>query len=71
MPLPVTIRTPYIQLGQFLKVVNLVQTGGEVKAFLVSNPIKVNQVHEQRRGRKLYPGDLIDVGQQQFQITGL
>jgi ribosome-associated protein len=70
MPSPITIHTPYIQLGQLLKMVNAVQTGGEVKAFLVSNPIKVNHVHEQRRGRKLYPGDLIDVGQQQYQIVG-
>lgn len=67
----IEISTPYIQLGQFIKVVGLVQTGGEVKAYLNQQPIQVNQQPEQRRGRKLYPGDLVVIGKAQYLIKGL
>ena len=67
----VEIHTPYIQLGQFMKKIGLVESGGEVKAFLNQNPIQVNQVPEQRRGRKLYPGDRVIVLAKHFTIKGL
>jgi ribosome-associated protein YbcJ (S4-like RNA binding protein) len=67
----VEIHTPYIQLGQFMKKIGLVESGGEVKAFLNQNPIQVNQVPEQRRGRKLYPGDRVIVLTKHFTIKGV
>jgi ribosome-associated protein YbcJ (S4-like RNA binding protein) len=67
----VEIHTPYIQLGQLIKKIGLVESGGEVKAFLNQNPIQVNQVPEQRRGRKLYPGDRVIVLTQHITIKGL
>jgi ribosome-associated protein YbcJ (S4-like RNA binding protein) len=67
----VEIHTPYIQLGQFMKKIGLVESGGEVKAFLNQNPIHVNQVPEQRRGRKLYPGDRVIVLTKHFTIKGV
>jgi ribosome-associated protein len=66
----VVIKTPYIQLGQLVKLMGLVQTGGEVKPFLIQHPIQVNQHPDQRRGRKLYPGDLVVIGERQFLIKG-
>jgi len=57
----VPIRTDYIALGQFLKLADLIDTGGMAKAFLAEVPIKVNGEPENRRGRKLYPEDLIEV----------
>ncbi|MDC3414907.1 S4 domain-containing protein YaaA [Terrihalobacillus insolitus] len=56
----VSIQTEYIQLGQFLKLVNIVESGGMVKHFLSEYQIYVNGTLENRRGRKLYPGDVID-----------
>jgi ribosome-associated protein YbcJ (S4-like RNA binding protein) len=67
----VEIHTPYIQLGQFMKKIGLVESGGEVKAFLNQNPIQVNQVPEQRRGRKLYPGDRVIVLTKHFTIKAV
>jgi ribosome-associated protein YbcJ (S4-like RNA binding protein) len=67
----VEIHTPYIQLGQFIKKIGLVESGGEVKAFLNQNPIQVNQIPEQRRGRKLYPGDRVFVLNQHITIKGI
>ncbi len=67
----VEIHTAYIQLGQLIKKIGLVESGGEVKAFLNQNPIQVNQVPEQRRGRKLYPGDCVIVLTQHITIKGV
>jgi ribosome-associated protein len=57
----VPLRTGEITLGQLLKFVGFVPSGGEVKTFLQETSIKVNGEHENRRGRKLTTGDLIEV----------
>ena len=49
----------YITLVQFLKAANVVSTGGEAKFYLAENIVAVNGEPEQRRGRKLRPGDLV------------
>jgi ribosome-associated protein len=64
----VLIKTPYIQLGQLLKIVGVIQTGGETKHFLLHNHVFVNESQDQRRGRKLYPGDRVVIRDQQFLI---
>ena len=61
-PLPeelFAVNGPYITLGQLLKVAGVLGTGGEIKAFLDTVPVWVNGEPEARRGRKLYPGDLV------------
>ncbi|WP_186576857.1 S4 domain-containing protein YaaA [Aquibacillus kalidii] len=57
----IEIKTDYIQLGQFLKLANVLETGGMVKLFLADYEVKVNGELENRRGRKLYPGDQIEI----------
>lgn len=57
----VEIKTEYITLGQLLKFENIVESGGHVKLFLTEAKIKVNQIEENRRGKKLYPGDVIEI----------
>lgn len=57
----VSIRTEYILLGQFLKFAAIIGNGGESKAFLAQNTVKINGVEDQRRGKKLYNGDVIEV----------
>jgi ribosome-associated protein len=64
----IPINSPYITLGQLLKLVNLVGSGGEVKAFLRQEQVLVNGQMETRRGRKLYPGDEVRVADQTFRI---
>ena len=51
--------TEYLTLGQLLKMVNAISSGGMAKWFLSENIIYVNGEEEQRRGRKLYDGDLV------------
>ncbi len=55
----VEVRGEFIMLGQLLKLAGLVQTGGEVKGFLAETSIRVNGEHDNRRGRKLRPGDVV------------
>lgn len=49
----------YITLGQFLKLKDYVSSGGEAKRMILTFEITVNGEQENRRGRKLYPGDLV------------
>ncbi len=55
------LNSEYIKLDQFLKMTNIVSTGGEAKFYLMENEVLVNGVKENRRGRKLYPGDVVIV----------
>jgi len=49
----------FIKLDQFLKLAQVVQSGGEAKALIQSGQVMVNGVVETRRGRKLRPGDIV------------
>ena len=57
----VFIDTPYITLGQMLKEESVISTGGQAKWFLRENTVNVNDEPDDRRGRKLYPDDTVDV----------
>ncbi|MFD2368946.1 S4 domain-containing protein YaaA [Brevibacillus sp. GCM10020057] len=57
----VSIKTEYIALGQFLKLADVIDTGGMAKAFLAEVPIRINGELDNRRGRKLYPGDEVEI----------
>ncbi|WP_158633893.1 S4 domain-containing protein YaaA [Radiobacillus deserti] len=66
----IEIHTEYIPLGQFLKLANILESGGMVKMFLAENGVFVNDEFENRRGRKLYPGDKVTVeGIGTFQVV--
>lgn len=56
----IKIKTEYITLGQLLKYVNIINSGAEAKAFLQENYIIVNGEKENRRGRKIYPGYVVE-----------
>jgi ribosome-associated protein len=55
----VTIQTEYITLGQFLKLADIIDSGGMAKWFLQEHNIVVNGEEDNRRGRKLRDGDSI------------
>lgn len=59
----------YITLGQILKVLVLVYTGGETKIFLNDNIVLVNEIRETRRGRKLYKDDIVKVKNKVIKIV--
>lgn len=57
----VNLKTPYITLGQLLKIVDEISSGGQAKWYLSENAVKVNGERDQRRGRKLYPDDQVEL----------
>ncbi len=57
----IRITTPYITLGQLLKMTDWIDSGGQAKVAVKTLKIKVNGEKEDRRGRKLYPTDVIDI----------
>lgn len=62
------IKTEYITLSQFLKLANIVSSGGEAKNYLLNKKILVNNESENRKGRKLYKNDRILVENEDFII---
>ena len=58
----------YITLNVLLKITDIIETGGRAKIFLAENEVLVNGELENRRGRKLYRGDVIEVSKQAFVI---
>ena len=67
---PVPVRLP-ITLGQFLKVASFACSGGEAKALIGRGSVRVNGETEQRRGRKLLPGDVVQVDSAAAQVAAI
>ena len=55
------IDTEYIKLDSFLKAVNIFASGGEAKQAIQDGMVTVNGEVETRRGRKLRPGDRVEL----------
>jgi ribosome-associated protein len=51
-----------ITRGQILKFSGVAGSGGEAKTLIDGGDVQVNGTVEQRRGRKLAPGDVVEVG---------
>ena len=56
-----TINEEFITLGQFLKVLGIIGTGGEARWYLGENAVTVNGEPEARRGRKLRSNDIVTI----------
>jgi ribosome-associated protein len=55
--------TQLIRLGQYLKFLGLVATGGEAKVLIQDGQVRVNGEVETRRKRQLREGDRVEVGE--------
>lgn len=51
----------FITLGQLLKEEGIIPTGGAAKWFLREHQVKINGELDNRRGKKLRPGDEIEI----------
>ena len=65
----VEIRDDFIKLGQLLKLANLVSSGVEAKVVIQDGLVKVNGEVETRRGKKIYPQDVVEYQGQE--VTGI
>lgn len=55
----VEIWSEYITLGQLLKLLDYISNGAEAKEYLAEYTPKVNDEEDNRRGRKIRPGDIV------------
>ncbi|GLR20005.1 RNA-binding S4 domain-containing protein [Portibacter lacus] len=59
----------YVELKNLLKLLNYVNSGGEAKVIIQNGEILVNDEVELRRGRKLKPGDIVKINEDQIKIV--
>ena len=64
----VKITTEMITLGQLLKITDWISSGGEAKVAVKTLNIFVNGEKEDRRGRKLYPGDKVKIENKEYEV---
>ncbi|OJG18234.1 S4 domain-containing protein YaaA [Enterococcus canis] len=57
----VVLESDYMTLGQFLKEISVISSGGQAKWYLADTAVLVDGEPEQRRGRKLYAGMMVEV----------
>ena len=57
----ITITTEFIMLDSLLKFANAVATGGEAKQIVQDGLVKVNGETCTMRGKKIRPGDVVEV----------
>lgn len=65
------IKDEYIKLGQALKLAGLVGSGVEAKVLIQDGLVKVNGETDTRRGKKLYPGDVFEMEENQVKVVAL
>ena len=68
-PDPVPVGEAGIRLGQLLKLIGVVDTGGAARSLLEDGRIMVNGEVEVRRGRQLAVGDTVAAAGQSFLLT--
>lgn len=66
--LELKIESEYIKLDQFLKLADIASTGGHAKYLIQECVVKVNGEVETRRGKKLVPGDIVEVEGNQIKV---
>ena len=66
----VEIHTEFIKLQQVLKLAGMVGQGSDVKVLLQEGIVKVNGQVAAERGKKIHPGDVVEVeGMGSFTVT--
>lgn len=65
----IPIHTEWIRLDQFLKLAEVVGGGGEAKVRIQYGDVRVNGETDTRRGRKLHPGDRVEIDEEVFEVT--
>jgi len=67
----IEITTPFIKLDALLKFAALVGTGGEAKNVIVDGLVTVNGEVCTQRGKKIYPGDTVELGGEEIAVAAM
>ena len=65
----IIITTEFIKLQDLLKFANMVSTGGEAKIIIQEGEVKVNGEVCTMRGKKIRPGDVVELGGQLLTVS--
>ena len=65
----IRIRDEFIKLGQLLKLADLVQDGVEAKYVITDGLVKVNGEMDDRRGLKVYEGDVVSYDGKEIKVV--
>ena len=65
----IVITTEFIKLQDLLKFANLVSTGGAAKIIIQEGEVKVNGEVCTMRGKKIRPGDIVELDGQQLTVS--
>ena len=65
----IILRDEFIKLGQALKAAGLCESGADAKDVILEGFVRVNGQVENRRGKKLYDGDVVSFNGEEIKIT--
>lgn len=63
------LKDEFIKLGQVLKAAGLVGSGVDAKFVIQEGMVTVNGETETRRGKKIYPGDIVEFEGNQVKVV--
>ena len=63
------VKNEFITLGQLLKACDFISSGAQAKFAVKELDIKVNDEKEDRRGRKLYSGDVVVIDGSEIRLN--
>ena len=66
----IAITSKFIKLDAFLKFSGLCETGGEAKLCVEDGLVSVNGEVCTQRGKKLRPGDTVELDGEAFEVAG-
>lgn len=64
----IELRDEFIKLGQALKAAGFVESGAEAKEVITEGLVKVNNITEIQRGKKLHSGDIVSYNGNEIEI---
>ena len=64
----IIIRDALLKLGQLLNLADMVQDGVEAKYVITDGLVKVNGEVDDRRGRKVYEGDIVSYDGKEIKV---
>jgi ribosome-associated protein len=65
----IPIRDETIRLGQLLKLAGIADSGADAKELLAGRAVRVNGEPEERRGRQLRRGDVVEAPGEQVRVA--
>ena len=65
----IVISDEFIKLGQLLKKINVISSGGEAKFYIANNIIKINGKKPEGRGTKIHVGSTLWINDDLYQVV--